>query len=90
MPDHSQKQLSQLDDDQVIRKVFNDEGGTLAVDGFLVGLIGRKVTVAISQTTIAGDTETFTFSENSVNLFTIKVIYADGSREQLLSAERIA
>lgn len=82
------KRLSEYDANQIFQKSYNKEGGTLAVDGFLVGKAGRKVDVALSQTTILNDTETFTFSEDAIDLFTLVLIYTDGTREQLLSAER--
>jgi len=86
----TKKKLSEYDYQQVIQKTYNSESGTLAVDGFLVGKVGRKVDLVISQTTIADDTETYTFSEDAVNLFALTLIYTDGTRETLLSAERTA
>tara|TARA_R110000803_G_scaffold187128_3_gene249496 strand:- start:3402 stop:3671 length:270 start_codon:yes stop_codon:yes gene_type:complete len=84
------KRLSEYDANQIFQKTYNPEGGTIAVDGFLVGKAGRKVDVALSLTAFADDTETFTFSEDGTDLFTLVLIYTDGSRAQLLSAERTA
>lgn len=84
------KPPSDLDFSQNIQRSYNDVNGTLSVDGFLTGLVGRKVVLAISTTTIPNDTETYTFSENSVQLYVIKIIYTDGTRATMLSAERTA
>lgn len=84
------KQLSEYDQQQIFKKVFNPEGGTLAADGFLVGKVGRRVDRALSTTTLTDDTETFTFSEDGVTLFELQLVYTDGTRAELLSAERIA
>lgn len=86
----SLKPPTDLDFEQAVQHAFIDENDCVSVDGFLTGLVGRKVTLAISTTTIANDTETYTFSENTVTLYVIKIIYTDGSRATLLSAERIA
>lgn len=84
------KRLSEYDASQIFQKTYNKEGGTMAVDGFLVGKVGRKVDVVVSATSVPTDTETFTFTEDGVTLFTLVLIYTDGSRAQLLSAERTA
>lgn len=84
------KRLSEYDANQIFQKVFNPEGGTLGADGFLVGKVGRRVDRAVSTTTLAGDTETFTFSEDAITLFVLQLIYTDGTRAELLSAERTA
>lgn len=84
------KQTTQKDADQAMRASYNDVNATQAVDGFLVGKVGRKVTQVVSTTTIANDTETFTFSESGTNLYTITIIYTDGTRTTMLSAERTA
>jgi len=86
----STKPLSEYDYQQVFQKAYNKESSTIGIDGFISGVIGRKISVAISTTTIADDTETYSFSENSKALYTITVIYTDGTRETLLSVERTA
>lgn len=86
----SQKKLTQKDSEQAIRSSYNDAGNTLGVDGFLVGLVGRRVDIVTSTTTIANDTQTFTFSENGSQLYVLKLIYTDGTQSTLMSAERIA
>ena len=86
----STKGLSEYDSSQVLQKSFNKEGATLAVDGFLVGKVGRKVNIATATTTVTDDTETYTFSEDGSTLFILTLIYSDGTRATLLSAERTA
>lgn len=84
------KPPSDLDSTQNIQRSYNDVNATLSVDGFLTGLVGRKVVLDISTTTVSNDTETYTFSENGTNLYAIKIIYTDGSRQTMISAERIS
>lgn len=84
------KPVSGLDEAQTLRGAYNEVNDTLSVDGYLTGMIGRKVSLAISTTSISNDTETYTFSENGITLYVIKVIYTDGSRGTMISAERIS
>ena len=84
------KPKSGLDGNQTLQKAYNDEGATLGVDGFIVGKVGHRVDLAVSTTNVADDTETYTFSDNSTQLYVIRLIYTDGTRELLSSAERIA
>lgn len=84
------KSQSNLDFQQTLKSSYNDVNATLSVDGFLVGKVGNKVTLAISTTTIANDTETYTFLDGATSLYQLKIIYTDGTRELMLSAERIA
>jgi hypothetical protein len=86
----TQKPLSHLDYEQTMQSSYNDVNATLSVDGFLTGKIGRKVELAISTTTIVDDTETYSFSENGTALYALKIIYTDGSRALMISAERIS
>ena len=87
---HTTKEISDKDANQAIRSVFNDVDKTLSTNGFLVGKVGHKVVNAISTTTIADDTETYTFTDDGTQLYQIRIIYTDGTRETLLSAERIS
>lgn len=86
----TQKAPSDLDSSQTLQGAFNDVDSTLSTNGFLVGKVGRKIIVTISTTSIANDTETYAFSENGTALYSLKLIYTDGSRATLLSAERIS
>ena len=82
------KPLSDTDPLQTIQRSYNDVNATLCVDGFLTGEVGRKVELAISTTSVANDTETYTFSESGTNLYVIKIIYTTGTRDTMISAER--
>lgn len=84
------KGLSDFDGTQTLRSAFNDVDSTLTTNGFLVGLVGRKVVVTISTTTVSNDTQSFAFSENGTALYTLKLIFVDSTYAQLVSAERTA
>lgn len=84
------KPLSERDYAQALQSSYNQMNATLSVDGFIVGKIGHKVTLALSTTSFSDDTETYTFLDGATLLYQIKIIYTDGSRGLLLSAERIA
>lgn len=90
MSNRSAKPMSQQDPGETQQYAFNDVDDTVGVNGFLVGLVGRKIVLTISTTTIANDTETYAFSENGTALYSLKIIYTDGTRSTMLSAERIA
>lgn len=87
---HTTKPFSEKDADQVLQSSMNDVNGTIGVDGFLVGLVGRKIVMAITTTNVSNDTEVYTFSENGTNLYVLTIVYTDGTRSQMLSAERTA
>ena len=84
------KRPSAQDGNQALQGAFNDVDSSITVNGFLVGQVGHKVDMALSTTTITNDTETYTFSDNGTTLYAIRVIYTDGSRSILMSAERIS
>ena len=86
------KPASDLDSTQNIQRSYNDVNGTLTVDGFLTGLVGRRIDLAISTTTVSNDTETYTFSEQfgGLVLYVYKIVYTDGARTTMLYAERIS
>lgn len=84
------KSLGQYDMPVSIRAVYNNVDASLTTAGFLTGLIGRKVTQAISTTSTSNDTLTFTYSESGTTLYAIKVIYTDSTYATFISAERIS
>ena len=86
---HTVKPFSDLDQNQMFKKSYSD-AGTFAIDGFLSGLVGRKVVQSTSTTTVPNDSITFTFSESGVTLFVLKVIYTDATYATMISAERTA
>ena len=84
------KPFSLYDQQQIFKKAYNPSG-TLAVDGFLAGEVGRKITRALTTTNVANDTEIFTYYEQqSILLFELTVVYTDATRTDLLSVERTA
>lgn len=84
------KQMSKQDSPQVLKGSYNEVNASLSVDGYLTAKVGRKVEMAIATTSIANDTEVYTFSESGIDLYEITIIYTDGSREIMISAERTA
>lgn len=86
----TQKQPSELDYSQTLQNAFNDVNSTITTDGFLVGKVGRKIDLTIATTTVASDTEVYAFSENSIALYTLTIIYTDGTRQTMKSAARTA
>lgn len=84
------KQLSNQGPEEAIQIAFNDVDGTSTVNGFLVAVVGRRITLTISTTTIPNDTENYAFSENGTALYTFQLIYTDGARTTLSSATRTA
>lgn len=86
----TEKTTSRLEGQQVLRKVFNSEDGSLTNASFLVGKVGRKVAQEITTTTVADDTETFTYSEDGETLYVIDIVYTDATRSTVLHSERVA
>lgn len=89
MAENSQKQIPKQDMDQAIRYSYNNNEKTVSVNGFLAGKVGHKIELVISTTSVLDDTETYTFKDNTLIVSVIEVVYTDGTRSQLLSAERI-
>lgn len=83
--DNTAKLLSNRDANQTLQGAFNEEDFSITTTGFLQGLVGRKVEV-VDQ----GSVEVYTFSENGKILYEYTIIYTDGTKAQLLSAERTA
>lgn len=84
------KKGSKKDGLQTLQMAFNDSDASLTTSGFLVGKIGHKVTLVISTTDVADDTETYTFSDGVTQLYQIRLIYTSAAKTQLISAERVA
>lgn len=85
------KTMTKKDDEQVQRYSYNDVNATFGVDGFIVGAINRRVTATTSTTNVSNDTVTFDFFQNTSELlYSIRVIYTDGSQSTFMEAERIA
>jgi hypothetical protein len=84
------KSLSDRDYEQAVQSVYNSVDATLSVNGFIVGKVGHKITQTITTTTVANDTEVFAFYDGATTLYEIEVVYTDGTRSLMLSAERIS
>lgn len=84
------KSLSERDANQVLQSIYNQVDASITTAGFLVGKVGNKIALTISTTTITNDTETYAFTENGTALYSLKIIYTDGNRTTLVSAERTA
>jgi len=84
------KNFSERDANQTLQHSYNDIDGSLTTAGFLTGKVGRRVTPTISTTSIANDTITYTYSESGSTLYAIKSVYTDGTRTDLVFAERIS
>lgn len=85
-----QKEMTANTQDTAIKHAYNDVDKSLTVNGFLVGKVGAKVDATIATTNVANDTIIFNFSDNGTALYEITVVYTDGTRSDLLSAERTA
>jgi hypothetical protein len=90
MSNITSKPRSDQDSEGAIRSAYNDVDATISTNGFLVGKVGHKITMAVSTTSIASDTETYTFLDGSTTLYVFKIIYTDGTRATMMSAERTA
>lgn len=84
------KPLSKQDANQTLQYAFNDNTRTLAVSGFISAKVGHKITLTISTTNVSNDTETYEYFDGATSLMELQIIYTSGSRETMLSVERIA
>jgi hypothetical protein len=88
----SQKPYSDLDASQTVQASFNDNTFAHLVDGFLSGLVGRRIDITVTETNVPGDTQNFAFSEQfgAYPLLTIQIVYTDASQATMLYAQRTA
>lgn len=87
---NTSKPLSERDANQTLMAAFNESDHSITTAGFLVGRVGHKITMAISTTSAANDTQTYTFLDNGTTLYALKLIYTDSTYATLVSAERIS
>lgn len=78
--------MSDKDFQQVVRYSYNESANSLAVDGYLIGAIGRKVV----RTLVNPTTERYTFMEGTDTKFVLEIVYVDATRGDIVSAERIS
>ena len=86
----SSKKASKLSQENVLRDVHVSESTSLSINGYVTAKVGRKIELALSTTTVADDTEIYTYLEDGNTVMVLTVIYTDGSRSTLLSVERTA
>jgi hypothetical protein len=84
------KGRSEMPGMKVLQTAFNEGDASLTTSGFLNAKVGHRVTLAISTTNVADDTETYSFYDETVLLYQIRLIYTSAARSTLISAERIA
>lgn len=84
------KPLSDRDANQTLQSAYNDVDATISVNGFLVGKVGNKITLAVTTTNVSNDTYTYTFLDNGNQLYQLQIIYTDNTQSQMISAARIA
>jgi hypothetical protein len=86
------KRLSEYDMSQIIQKTYN-VAGALCTEGWITGQVGRRIAPTIVTTTVAGDTERYTYSEwngiSYVVLLVLDTVYTDGTRVTVLYNERV-
>ena len=88
MSNQTIKQPNGLDGAQTLKESYNQVNSTLSVDGFLIGVVGRRVDLTITSTNVANDN--YAFSELTIPLYTLQVCYTDGTRTTMLFAQRTA
>jgi hypothetical protein len=84
------KLLSTRDANQVLQAAGVSEDDTIMTSGFLTGAVGRKIAIAVTTTSVAGDTQVISFSENGTALYTLTLVYSDATQSILLNATRSA
>jgi hypothetical protein len=84
------KQNAQVNQGNAIVATYNEADKSLATSSFITSKVGRKITQATSTTTITNDTVTYDFLEDGISLYSLKLIFTDGSQSTMLSVERIS
>jgi hypothetical protein len=89
MSNATTKPASNMSAENVLRSAHNPVDGSITTNGFLVGQIGHKVTAALSTTSVANDTVTYTFLDNGTVLYAIKMVFPTAQTLPFTSAERV-
>lgn len=90
MSNTTSKPISNMSNENVLRSAHNEVDSSITTNGFLVGKVGHKFTAALSTTTIANDTVTYTFFDGAVQLYALKLVYATAQTLEVLSGERVS
>jgi len=80
------KPLSSADGDQVLRGIHNPDSGAIAVEGWVTGKVGRKITITAFSATV----DDIEFLEGSTSLMTMRVTYDDAAHTNVTEVERTA
>lgn len=78
------KPLSERDANQTLQASYNDVNDTLAVDGFVVGLVGR----AVQRTVISATIDDYSFYEGATLRYTLRVTYSNSAHDDVNRVER--
>lgn len=70
----------------VLASAYNPVDKSLTTAGFLTGKIGHK----IEKVNVNATTEDYSYYDEGVLLYTLRISYTDASKAEFLSAERIA
>lgn len=87
------KTIDNGDSNQVLGYSFNPVDNSLTTGSFLVAMVGREVRRA---DTAPGDLngkaagDDFSFYENSVLLYVIRILYNDAGKTDIYNAKRVA
>jgi len=79
------KKTPAIGEDNAIRQAFNVEDKSLTVNGFLVGKVGHKIVRNIISPTV----DEYSFYDEEILLYTIKVTYNNSNHDDVNEAERI-
>lgn len=90
MSNSTTKRVSDLSSENVFRAAANDHDGSLNVNGYLAGKVGRRIEQTIATTNVAGDTAVLDFKENGILLYRYTIIYTTAGQTIMISAERTA
>jgi hypothetical protein len=84
------KTPSNMSQENALRSAHNEVDSSITTNGFLVGKVGHKVTVALATTNIADDSIIYTFLDGATQLYQIKLVFNVAQTLSMLSSERIA
>lgn len=86
----TQKVPAEYDYQQTLRRIYNAEGSTMSVDGFLAGKVGRKIRQTKTTTNTLNDTLVFDFIEDGTALYQFTLVFNNSSFDELIEATRTA
>lgn len=87
------KPTSPLGADNVMREIYNPEDDSITTSAFITAQVGYKIT---RTDTGAGDLggnaagDDFTYFDGATQLYTLRVLWSDVTKETLVSVERVS